>query len=119
MPFKQMENVTAFIGACRKLGVLEKDLFSTVDLYEEKNLTSVMRCIYNLGAIVRTSAPEFRGPFLGVKQRALNVEDTKREVHQVFNFTGAGYRQDINKELREGVQKGRPIGDAPVSPRPQ
>ena len=35
MPFKQMENVTAFIGACRKLGVLEKDLFSTVDLYEE------------------------------------------------------------------------------------
>ena len=29
----RMENCTAFIRACRKLGVLEKDLFSTVDLY--------------------------------------------------------------------------------------
>merc|ERR1712107_173917 len=40
LPFKKMENITAFIGACRTLGVLEKDVFSTVDLYESKNLKS-------------------------------------------------------------------------------
>ena len=34
--FKQMENTTNFIRACRTLGVQEKDVFSTVDLYEAK-----------------------------------------------------------------------------------
>jgi hypothetical protein len=36
MPFKQMENVSNFLKACRGLGVAEHDLFETVDLYEEK-----------------------------------------------------------------------------------
>merc|ERR1712066_447899 len=53
MPFKEMENVTAFIQACRKLGVMEKDVFSTVDLYEGKNSKSVMNCIASLGSVVR------------------------------------------------------------------
>ena len=37
----RMENCTAFIRACRKLGVLEKDLFSTVDLYAAGLLRTV------------------------------------------------------------------------------
>ena len=34
----QRENVTVFIKACRALGVREKDVFSTVDLYDAKDL---------------------------------------------------------------------------------
>ena len=65
--FKQMENVTSFIRACRSLGVLEKDVFNTVDLYEAKNLASVQACLYNLGSASR-SVPDFYGPYLGVAQ---------------------------------------------------
>lgn len=36
MPFKQMENISNFLRACRALGVREYELFETVDLYEEK-----------------------------------------------------------------------------------
>lgn len=36
MPFKQMENISNFLRACRNIGVREYELFETVDLYEEK-----------------------------------------------------------------------------------
>ena len=36
MPFKQMENISNFLRACRALGVREYELFETIDLYEEK-----------------------------------------------------------------------------------
>ena len=65
--FKQMENVTKFIRACRSLGVHEKDVFNTVDLYEAKNLASVQACLSNLGSASR-SVPDFYGPYLGVAQ---------------------------------------------------
>lgn len=38
MPFKLMENVSAFLKACRQMGVSEFDLFETVDLFELKDL---------------------------------------------------------------------------------
>jgi hypothetical protein len=78
--FKQMENVTNFIRACRSLGVLEKDVFNTVDLYEAKNLPSVQACLSNLGAASR-SAPSFYGPYLGIAQVGIQAKDTKREVN--------------------------------------
>jgi len=104
MPFQQMENVTAFIQACRKLGVLEKDLFSTVDLYEGKNLKSVYNCIFNLGSIIRRTAPTFRGPYLGVAQKAV-VADAARE--KVTATQSGGFRGDISKEVTDGTSKGR------------
>jgi hypothetical protein len=36
IPFKQMENISNFLKACRVVGVPEHDLFETVDLYEAK-----------------------------------------------------------------------------------
>merc|ERR1711953_712458 len=92
MPFKKMENITNFIRACRDLGVLEKDLFSTVDLYEEKNLQSVMMCIFNLGSIVRTKVPSFKGPYLGVAQKA-PVKDTKRRDVRTSQVMVGGLRK--------------------------
>lgn len=46
MPFKQMENIATFLHAISKLPSFRSfDLFSTVDLYEGKNLAQVVRCI--------------------------------------------------------------------------
>ena len=46
MPFKQMENIATFLHAISKLPNFRSfDLFSTVDLYEGKNLAQVVRCI--------------------------------------------------------------------------
>lgn len=47
MPFKQMENISNFLKACRVLGVAEHDLFETVDLFEQK-----VRRKYSLYAFV-------------------------------------------------------------------
>lgn len=110
MPFKQMENITAFIQACRKLGVLEKDVFSTVDLYEKKNMKAVCQCIYSLASVARTTAPAFKGPYLGVAQRAA-VTDAARKKSAVTQ--DMGYRKDIDAEVKAGVRKSRIAGDDP------
>lgn len=104
MPFKQMENVTAVIHACRELGVLEKDVFSTVDLYEAKNLKSVQRCMFSLSGALRTSVPDFHGPCIGVHQRA-SVKDTKRASVTVTQ--DSGFRRDIDAEVRQGLTNSR------------
>lgn len=41
MPFKQMENISNFLKACRTLSLPEHDLFETVDLFEQKVYISV------------------------------------------------------------------------------
>lgn len=48
MPFKQMENVSNFLKACRAVGVAEYSLFETVDLFEGKDLGLVVRCLVSL-----------------------------------------------------------------------
>ncbi|GMI12460.1 hypothetical protein TrLO_g2941 [Triparma laevis f. longispina] len=67
MPFKQMENISNFLKACRVLGVAEHDLFETVDLFEQKDLGVVVNCLHALGRTVQTTVPDFRGPHLGAK----------------------------------------------------
>lgn len=65
-PFKKMENITWFTDAARKFGVVEASMFATPDLYEEKNLGSVVNCIYTFASVIQTSVPEFDGPKLGI-----------------------------------------------------
>lgn len=62
MPFKQMENISAFIKACRELGVMDKDVFCTVDLFESKDICAVQRCIQSLGRCIKKQKPAFAGP---------------------------------------------------------
>ena len=48
MPFKQMENISAFLSGCRALGMREQEVFCTPDLFEEKNLMLVVNTILAL-----------------------------------------------------------------------
>ncbi|CAM9915920.1 unnamed protein product [Discosporangium mesarthrocarpum] len=67
MPFKQMENVSNFIKACRAVGVPEYSLFETVDLFEEKDVGVVVQCLHALGGVVQETCPDFQGPHLGTR----------------------------------------------------
>lgn len=80
LPFKQMENITFFINAARRLGVPESSVFGTPDLYEEKNMGSVISCIYAFGGAVQVACPEFEGPHLGNALKA-DVNDRRRGDH--------------------------------------
>jgi len=48
MPFKQMENVAAYIEGSKKLGVPDQYNFTTVDLFEGKNLGQVILNVLTL-----------------------------------------------------------------------
>ena len=56
LAFKQMENVTFFLKACREIGVPQSSLFETPDCYELKDLGLVVQCIYGLAKEVRGKA---------------------------------------------------------------
>lgn len=64
-PFPEMENISAFLAACRTVGVAEHSLFDTQDLHEKKNMEAVLRCMHVLGATVKSTIPSFQGPYLG------------------------------------------------------
>lgn len=46
--FLKLENIENFTKAARTLGVIDRYNFVSVDLYEEKGLKSVLRCLLNL-----------------------------------------------------------------------
>jgi hypothetical protein len=98
-PFKERENITMFIKACRDWGVHEYALFSTDDLYDEKNLSSVVKCIHQLGGVLRRAVPEFQGPHLGVADCSNAKRDAKRALapaSQTEGFRNAMGRAHID-----------------------
>merc|ERR1719458_850150 len=66
MPFKERENISNFLKACRALGVQEYALFSTDDLFDENYRNSVVQCLHALGSTIQRTVPDFQGPHLGV-----------------------------------------------------
>lgn len=66
MPFKQMENIAAFLDAAqKKLGMPAQDLFQTIDLYEKKNPVQVIDSIHSFSRFAARAGWE--GPILGPK----------------------------------------------------
>merc|ERR1712166_505632 len=57
MVFKQRENITYFQSFARDIGVPEISMFSTDDLFDKKNMGSVIQCIYILGGVVQVVCP--------------------------------------------------------------
>jgi len=73
-PFKEMENLTNFIAACKALGVRESDTFRPPDLYEKRVSypKAIINCIHALGKASK-KAKTFSGPYLEVEK----VQDRK------------------------------------------
>lgn len=77
-PFPEMENISAFIAACRTVGVAEHSLFDTQDLHEKRNMEAVLRCMSALGATVKSTLPSFQGPYLGASLSTAGAVGTGR-----------------------------------------
>jgi len=97
-PFKKMENITYFTDAAREIGVPESSMFATPDLFEEKNMGSVITCLYMFARVVQSAAPEYDGPTLGEKMEGEIVHDAGR-AKQIATQTGglSGTLQDQKK----------------------
>ncbi|CAE8686986.1 unnamed protein product, partial [Polarella glacialis] len=109
MPFKERENISNFLRVCRSLGVQEYALFSTDDLYEEKNLQSVVNCVHALGGAVQRSVPEFRGPHFGVADTSNAKRDSRRELgpaSQTGGFHGPMERSHLDVVSNQIVRGG-------------
>jgi hypothetical protein len=60
-PFNQRENISAFINFLRRVGVAEKDLFGTEDIFEGKNTRQVVISLLALGRALY-KVPNYSGP---------------------------------------------------------
>uniref|UniRef100_A0A7S4W504 Calponin-homology (CH) domain-containing protein n=1 Tax=Alexandrium monilatum TaxID=311494 RepID=A0A7S4W504_9DINO len=98
LAFKQMENITFFTSVAREVGVPESAMFGTADLFEGKNMGSVMTCIFMFAGAVQVHWPEFPGPHLGVP---LHVE-SKSKRRQV------GLVTDMSSGLNTAMEVERP-----------
>uniref|UniRef100_A0A8C1FGZ8 Transgelin n=2 Tax=Cyprinus carpio TaxID=7962 RepID=A0A8C1FGZ8_CYPCA len=54
MAFKQMEQISQFLGAAERYGVTKSDMFQTVDLWEGKDLAAVQMTLLSLGSLAVT-----------------------------------------------------------------
>ena len=51
-PFKQMENIGSYLAACTSLGITGPQQFQTIDLYENKDMNSVLMNLNALKTLV-------------------------------------------------------------------
>ena len=78
MPFKQMENIAAYLAAAANLGVPAHDSFMTVELFENKNMNAVVNNIHSLGRVAQTIVG-YSGPTLGAKLATKSVREFSEE----------------------------------------
>ena len=93
MPFKQMENIGFYLGACKKLGLLDRETFQTVDLFEGKDMRQVVRQLHSLGRLAQ-KLDGYSGPTLGPKESTENkrafTEEQMNQAKAATTFLGKG-----------------------------
>jgi len=110
MAFKQMENISTFLGHCVKLGVPKNDLFQTVDLFENQNMNQV---ILGIHAVSRTCNAQGLCPVIGPKLAEAAPRNFTPEVlaqsNAVFSsqmgFTGGANQSGQNFGNRRHIMK--------------
>jgi hypothetical protein len=96
MVFKQRENITYFQTFCRDVGVAEISMFGTDDLFDAKNMGSVLSSIFILGGVIQDKLPNFSGPKLGVAVHS-SVADGKRNVGPATQTGGLSGAMEVQK----------------------
>jgi len=82
MPFNQMGNISVFLTACRKKGLPEHCLFSTVDLFEAKNMGQVLTTLNALRKKVGGRKLKVKDP----KEKMGNLTGFDASIHDVKGY---------------------------------
>ncbi|KAJ0061834.1 hypothetical protein NL108_012509 [Boleophthalmus pectinirostris] len=80
MAFKQMEQISLFLGAAEKYGVTKTDMFQTVDLFEGKDMAAVQTTLMALGCLAVTKGDgNYQGDINWFHRKA---QENKREFSE-------------------------------------
>jgi len=66
---RMRENIGQYVDGCAELGMAQRDLFMTSDLFDNKDPRAVLRHFDALLRFVQEGVPGFVGPFAGKKAR--------------------------------------------------
>ena len=84
---KMRENIGQYVDACAALGLPQRELFITADLFEDKNWKVVLKNIHGLARYCHKDVPGFKGPHMGKSntqdgraRRATNDETNKQHA---------------------------------------
>jgi len=77
IPAKQRENIGHFQAFCRRLDMAECSMFSTNDVYDQKNMGTFIQSMNVLGGLVQEKFKNLDGPKLGVPVQS-KIKDEKR-----------------------------------------
>lgn len=92
LSYRQMENIEHYLKACSSLGIPHMDLFETSDLFNEKNINSVINNIHVLAMHIQKHN-EWKGPTIQ------DVRDTK----SLFSATLTGGNLDQIQVIEEAL----------------
>ncbi|XP_071953215.1 transgelin-2-like isoform X2 [Antedon mediterranea] len=110
MAFKMMENIGNFLVGCTKYGISTTDLFQTVDLYENQNMSQVVQTILALANASKEQVDT--GVDAGVKVSAGNKREfTDEQLKEGQNVIGLqmGTNKMASQSGMTGYGTGRQI----------
>mmetsp|Transcript_9269 Transcript_9269/g.23072 ORF Transcript_9269/g.23072 Transcript_9269/m.23072 type:complete len:960 (+) Transcript_9269:32-2911(+) len=85
------ENIGQYVDACAELGVPQRELFITGDLFENKDFKVVVKNIHGLARLTHYDIPDFKGPRIGIRKK--NQDSSKESssgVGGMFAKLGLG-----------------------------
>ena len=62
---RMRENIGQYVDGCAELGLPQRDLFMTADLFDGKDDRAVMRHLESLARFAQEGVAGFKGPFVG------------------------------------------------------
>uniref|UniRef100_A0A0K0EG84 Transgelin n=1 Tax=Strongyloides stercoralis TaxID=6248 RepID=A0A0K0EG84_STRER len=80
MPFHKMENISTFLEAIKRYGVLEFSCFQTVDLYENKHAYKVVECLRSLAGVAQFKNAKISFPPWVVKMAQSNKRHFSKDI---------------------------------------
>lgn len=75
--FKKMENIEHFLRGAKEIGVLESELFQTIDLchVDKRNPKQVSICLYSLSRNIKKNFPKLRYKVIGPSLATKNIRN--------------------------------------------
>ena len=103
---RMRENIGLYVDACAELGVPQRELFITADLFDNKDFTSVVKNLHGLRASATTTCPS-TGPRIGIrkKNRLVAGQGELVEMDSFATFRSGGIARIDRRaqERRDGL----------------